>query len=109
MHEVLEVVWPRGKITMENPGFAKRLDTLSGKTVCELWDWRFRGDEMFPVIEKELAKRYPGIKFVSYEKFGCTHEQFGSTQEAGEREVLAALPDKLKQYKCDAAISGVGC
>ena len=97
-----EVVWPRGKRTMESVRFAKRLDTLSGKTVCELWDWKFRGDEMFPVIEKELAKRYPGIKFVSYEKFGCIHYE-------GEREVLAALPDKLKQYKCDAAISGVGC
>jgi hypothetical protein len=57
---------------------------------------------MFPVIEKELAKRYPGIKFVGYDVFGCTHGP-------EEREVLAALPDKIRENKCDAVISGVGC
>ncbi len=97
-----EVVWPRGKRTIEVIRLAKRLDTLEGKTVCELWDWMFRGDQMFPTIEKELAKRYPGSKFVSYKVFGSTH---GSE----EAKVLAALPDKLKQNKCDAVISGVGC
>ncbi len=97
-----EVVWPRGRRVIESSPLAKRLDTLKGKTICELWEWAFRGDEIFPVIEKELAKRYPGIKFVSYEKFGNTHGR-------DERQFLAALPDKLKQYECDAVISGVGC
>jgi hypothetical protein len=97
-----EVVWPRGKRTIETVRLALRPDTLAGKTIAELWDWSFRGEEMFPVIEKELAKRYPGINFISYEKFGNTHG-------ANEKEVLAALPDKLRQYRCDAAISGVGC
>ncbi|MFC2004449.1 hypothetical protein ACFLUK_02790 [Chloroflexota bacterium] len=97
-----EVVWPRGKKVVENVRFAKRLDTLEGKTVGLLWDWAFRGDEMFPMIEKELAKRYPGIKFVGYEEFGSTHG-------AREADVLAALPNKLKENKCDAVISAVGC
>ncbi len=97
-----QVVWPRGKRTMPSVSLAKRLDDLAGKTVAELWDWVYRGDEMFTVIEKELAKRYPGVKFVNWQVFGRTHG-------GDEREVLAALPDKLKQYRCDAAISGVGC
>ncbi|MFC2005396.1 hypothetical protein ACFLVG_00320 [Chloroflexota bacterium] len=97
-----EVVWPRGRRTTEAISLAKRLDTLEGKTVCELWDWAFRGDEMFPVIEKELAKRYPGIKSINYKVFGKTHG-------GDEANVLAALPDKFKQNKCDAIISAVGC
>lgn len=97
-----EVVWPRGKKDMETAGLAQRLDTLEGKTVCELWDWVFRGDEIFPMIEKELAKRYPGIKFVNYEALGNMHG-------GGETKVIADLPDKLRQYKCDAVISGMGC
>ncbi|MFC1986473.1 hypothetical protein ACFLWC_05725 [Chloroflexota bacterium] len=97
-----EVVWPRGNKVVESVRFAKRLDTLEGKIVGFLWDWIFHGDEMFPVIEKELAKRYPGIKFVGYEEFGSTHG-------LKERDVLAALPDKFKQNECDAVISGVGC
>ena len=99
---VYEVVWPRGKRPRSGVVLAKRLDTLNGKTVAEVWDWIFHGDEMFAVIEKELAKRYPGIRFVSYEKFGNIHG-------AEEAKVLAALPDRLQQNKCDAVISGVGC
>ena len=81
---------------------APRLDTLEGKTVCELWDWIFRGDEIFPMIENELAKRYPGIKFVSYDVMGNIHG-------GEEAKVIAALRDKLTQNKCDAVISGLGC
>ena len=97
-----EVVWPRGKRLGGIVSLAERLDTLEGKTICALWDWVFRGDKIFPAIEKELAKRYPGSRFVGYEVFGSIHG-------GDEAKVLAALPDKLKQNKCDAVLSGVGC
>ena len=99
-----EVVWPRGRRTMETMTFASRLDNLEGKTICELWNWAFRGNQIFPAIEKELTERYPGIKFVSYEVFGAT---YGAG--ANEAKVLAVLPDKLRQNKCDAVISATGC
>jgi len=97
-----EVVWPRGRMTEVGGKLAKRLDTLDGKVVAELWDWIFKGDELFDVFEKELAQRYPGIKFVSWKEFGEIHG-------ANEHEVLAALPEKLKQFNVDAVICGVGC
>ena len=102
MDGVYEVLWPRGKKVIKITPLAKRLDTLKGKTVCELWDWLFRGDEIFPMIEKGLEKQYPGIKFVNYQVFGSTH----SGEEA---KVIAALPSKLKELGCDAVISGIGC
>ena len=100
--EGYEVVWPRGRKITESAHFAKRLNTLAGKTICYLWDFVFRGDEIFPVIERELAKRYAGIKSIGYEEFGSTHE-------GREGKSIAALPGKLKQSKCDAVISGIGC
>ena len=60
------VVWPRSERTVAHSELATRLDTLEGKTVCQLWDYLFRGDEIFPMIEGELARRYPGIHFVPY-------------------------------------------
>jgi hypothetical protein len=96
------VVWPRGKQIKEEARLAKRLNTLDDKTIGFLWHGIFFGDEMFPVIEKELAKRYPRSKFVSYEVFGLM-------DGGNEAKVIAGLPDKLRQYKCDAVISGVGC
>ncbi len=97
-----EVVWPRGNRMVGVIKLADRFDTLEGKTVCSLWDWRFAGDQVFPMIENELAKRYPRAKFVGYEVFGSTHG-------AQEAKMLANLPDMLKQYRCDAVISGIGC
>ncbi len=97
-----EVVWPCARKVAKSTTFAKRLDTLAGKTIGELWGGNFRGDEIFPIIEKELANQYPGIKFVNYEVFGYA-------MGGEEAKVIAALPDTLKQNKCDAVISGVGC
>jgi len=97
-----QVVWPRGKQLVDKAAPARRLENLNGKTVAELWDYVFRGEEIFPLIESELSSRFEGIKFLSPDRFGNTH----STEE---REVLAALPDRLRQLGVDAVISGMGC
>ncbi len=78
------------------------LKISTGKTVAELWDFVFRGEEIFPLIESELSARFADVKFLSPDHFGNTH---GSD----EREVLEALPDKLRELGVDAVISGMGC
>ncbi len=98
---VYEVVWPLGKSMYEAVPLASPLSDLRGRTVCELWDWRFRGDEMFPILRESLSKRYPGIKFVEYDVFGDTHGP-------RERQIIANLPRLLKERGCDAVISSVG-
>ncbi len=99
---IYDVVWPRGEKSVELGQLAQRLDTLEGKTIAQLWDYLFRGDEIFPILEEELTKRYPGLRFVNYQVFGSTH---GS----GEHEVLAGLPAQLKELGVDAVISGMAC
>lgn len=96
-----EVVWPLGKSVYETVSLAQRVPDLRGKTVCELWELLFRGDEIFGIIRELLSKRYPDIKFVDYTVFGDTHG-------AKEREVIAALPGLLHKHHCDIVISGVG-
>jgi hypothetical protein len=99
---LFEVAWPRGEKAIESIPLAKRLDTLEGKTIGIMWDWVYRGDEMFPVVEEELAKRFPGITFVGYDEFGNPHS-------AHEAEVLQNLPGLAEKHGCDAFIVGVGC
>ena len=53
--EIYRVVWPRGARTMQATDVAPRLSTLEGKTVCELWEDLFRGDEMFAILREELS------------------------------------------------------
>jgi hypothetical protein len=102
MSDNYEVVWPSGRQMKDGKTLAKRLDTLEGKRVAELWDWVFKGDQMFDIWERELPKRFPGIEFVSWREFGEIHG-------ANEHKVLEELPAKLKEMEIDAVICGVGC
>jgi hypothetical protein len=97
-----DVVWPRSERTRAAQPLAPRLETLEGKKVAQLWDFIFRGDEIFEILEAKLAERYPGITFVSWRDLGCTHGE-------DERQVLASLPERFKALGVDAAISGMAC
>jgi hypothetical protein len=96
-----QVVWPSGKLAYHELILKPRIADLNGKTICELSDYSFRGEEIFPIVRETLRKQYPGIKFVEYTEFGNTH---GST----EAEVIKTLPEMLKAHDCDGVISGVG-
>ena len=97
-----EALWPRSPRQTKVKSLAPRLDTLEGKTVAQVWDYVFRGDEVFALLEEGLKTRFPGIRWVSYKEFGSTH---GSN----EREVVASLADRFKALGVDAMISGMGC
>jgi len=95
-------VWPRGARKVDAAALAPRLDTLDGKTIGQLWDDLFRGDEIFPMLEEELARRHPGVRFVRY-------DQFGSTHGGDEHRVIGELPETLERFGVDAVISGMAC
>ena len=73
----------------------------NGKVIGELWDYLFRGEDIFPILREELTKRFPGIRFVTYDVFGNVH---GPKQ----LELVGKVPDLLKQYEVDAVISAIG-
>ena len=100
--EMYRVVWPRGARTVEATDVAPRLTTLAGKTIGQLWDDLFRGDEIFPMLEEKLQRRFPGVRFVHYDTFGSTHGRH-------EQRVLAELPEMLRRHEVDAVISGMAC
>ena len=96
------VLWPRGRKTAETRAVAPRLATLDDKTIGEVWDDLFRGDEIFPMLREELGRRYRNVKFVDYKTFGSTHG-------AAERKTIAEMPDRLRTLGVDAVISGMAC
>jgi hypothetical protein len=97
-----EVVWPSGERKQALQPLAKRLDTLNGKTVAQLWDFLFAGDEVYTALEEKLREQYPEVKFVSWREFGSTHT-------TNEKELLASLPQRFKELGVDAAISSMAC
>jgi hypothetical protein len=98
-----EVVWPSGRSAVSEVGLSEALDGIDGKTIGFVWDHVFRGAEMWEIIKERLSADYPGTRFVDYPVFGDIH---GSV--ASERAAVAGIPDKLREYRVDAAIVGVG-
>lgn len=92
-----EALWPRSPRQRRGKTLAHRHSTLDGKVVAFLWDYLFRGDEVFQLLEEGLRGQFAGIKFASWREFGNMH---GSD----ERKVLAALPGRLKDLHVDAVI-----
>ena len=97
-----EVYWPRAPRQMGVKPLAPRLETLEGKTVAQIWDFLFRGDEIFALLEEGLKARFPGVRFVSWKEFGSTHG-------GEEKQALAQLPRRFKELGVDAVISGMAC
>lgn len=97
-----EVYWPRAARQGKPRPPAKRLSTLSGKTIAQLWTFGFRGDQLFEALEEGLSKRYPGVRFINWKTFGNIHGP-------DEREIVAGLPARLRELGVDAAISGMAC
>ena len=97
-----EVFWPRAPRQMRTKPLAPRLASLEGKTVAQLWDYLFKGDEVFALLEEGLKARFPGVRFVSWREFGSTHG-------GEEKAALAVLPARFKELGVDAVISGMAC
>jgi hypothetical protein len=91
----LKVYDPTGAIEVTQL-FAPRLDTLEGKTICELWDASWEGDRTFPLIRDLLQGKYPTAKFVPYTEFPI-----------GSAVMQAPGIDQIAKKKgCQAAIVG---
>lgn len=98
---VYDVVWPLGRPAYDTRSPNARITDLNNKVIGELWDYLFRGEELFPILRGKLKARFPGIRFVTYDVFGNVH---GPQQ----RELVARVPELLKQHKVDVVISAIG-
>ena len=97
-----EVLWPRSPRQVTAKVFARRLDTLAGKTIAQFWDYAFFGDKVFEYLEEELTRRFPGVRFIHWREFGSTHG-------ADEKKIIREIPRRMKEMGVDAAISCMGC
>lgn len=97
-----ETVWPRSRQAVDRQALADRPASLNGKTVAFLWDYMFRGDEIFPIIAEELRSAFPTVEIVDYDVFGTTHGE-------GEAALVAALGETLHSRGVDVMVSGMAC
>ena len=102
MDSTIDVVWPKSPLGTQSRRPAPRLDSLRGKRIAFAWDYLFRGDELFPVLAKELQERFEGVEIVNYDVFGNLHGP-------NEHELVNGLPAALAMHRIDGVVSGNGC
>ena len=89
----LEVYSPAGIVHVTNL-HASRLDTLDGKTICELSDGIWEHDRTFPKIRELLLQRFPNLKIKPYTEL-----------PAGNFDI-EDIADRVKKLGCDGVIVG---
>lgn len=92
--EILEVYNPAGAIDITEL-HAPRLNSLRGKTICELSNRLWEDFRIFPKIRGFIKKRSPDVKIVPYTEFPNIY---------GVKEDV--LIEQLKDEGCDAIIVG---
>ena len=94
-------LWPGGDSAVAPIEPAPRPATLDARRVGFLWNHMFRGEEIFPLLARQLETEFEGVEFVGFDAFGST---FGGDEHA----VIDALPSRLGDLGVEAVISGIG-
>lgn len=101
MEGLYEVVAPTGRRVRAAHLSAPPIGSLRGIRIAEIWDYLFRGDELFGLLREALRRRAAGIEIVPYPVIGRIHGP-------DEARLLAELPQVLARERVGAVISGVG-
>ena len=103
--ERVSVISPVGIDRVQRKTVAPRLNDLSGKTVGEIWNGVFRGDESFPIVRELLKKKFPGINVIPYTEFPFFP---GDDRPTAQQEIAKTIAALAREKGCDAVISGNG-
>ena len=99
------VISPLGLPRTQSQGIAPRLESLAGKTVGEVYNHHFKGDQMFGLYRELLKQRFPGVRIVPYTELPASYVG-GDT--ATHRRVAQEVAAAAKEKGCDALITGNG-
>ncbi len=100
-----EVVSPIGDTAVKAISISPPLDTLDGKTICELSDDMHSFETTFPAIRELLQQRYKGVKIVPSNEFPQITMM---TAGPDYKKYVETQVNLLKQKGCDAVIIGNG-
>lgn len=79
---ILEVCDPTGAMEITEV-HAPRLNTLAGKTICELSNDTWQAHRVLPEVRRLLQERFPTAKFIPYTEFPMGNEGI-DTEKAAE-------------------------
>ena len=103
--EEVDVISPVGLPRTQQNGVAPRLGSLEGKTIGEVYNHHFKGDQMFGLYRELLIQRYPGVRIVPYTELPAS---FVGGDPATQRRTAQEIARVAKEKGIDALIAGNG-
>ena len=101
----MSVVSPEGLQLQQMTGVSRPLDTLAGKTIGEVYNNHFKGEQMFQIYRRLLTERFPGVRIIPFDKFPTVYVGGDPASQKKTAREIAAL---AKEWEVDAIITGNG-
>ena len=105
MNERMSVISPEGLQLSNIKGVTRHLDTLEGKTIGEVYNNHFKGEQMFGVYRRLFKEKYPGVKIIPYDQFPIVYVGGDPVSQKNTAKEIARL---AKEWEVDAIITGNG-
>ena len=105
MKEVMGVISPEGLARGTTSNISPHLSTLDGKTIGEVYNNHFKGEQMFRAYRRLFKEKFPGIKIIPYDKFPIVYVGGDPLSQKQTAKDIAAL---AKEWEVDAIITGNG-
>lgn len=105
MNERAGVLSPEGLQRSGMINASGHLDTLAGKTIGEVYNNHFKGEQMFRAYRRLLKERFPGVKIIPYDQFPTVYVGGDPNSQKQTAKDIARL---AKEWEVDAIITGNG-
>lgn len=105
MNEKMSVISPEGLQLQASSTVSRHLDTLEGKTIGEVYNNHFKGEQMFRAYRRLFKEKFPGIKVIPYTEFPIVYVGGDPASQKKTAKDIAAL---AKEWGVDAIITGNG-
>ena len=105
MNKKMGVISPEGLQLRVTNSVSRHLDTLEGKTIGEVYNNHFKGEQMFRAYRRLFKEKFPGVKIIPYDEFPIVYVGGDPVSQKKTARDIAAL---AKERGCDALITGNG-
>jgi hypothetical protein len=105
MSEKTGVISPEGLPLGATKNVSRPLDTLDGKTICEVYNNHFNGELMFRTYRRLFGEKFSGVKIIPYDEFPIVYV---GGDPASQKKIAREIAVLAKERGCDALITGNG-
>ena len=105
MQEKVGVISPEGRPSGVAGSGSRPMDSLKGKTICEVYNNHFKGELMFNTYRRLFREKFEGVKIIPFDEFPIVYVGGDAASQKAIARQIAAL---AKERGCDALITGNG-